>query len=718
MANYYLCPEPFGKNAGTSDSILGWAREAIQQGKTYLRLQPAYPYIQDGLDLLNGDLHKSKVQTLSDARTELCVRNVKELVASISNIRIIPSFTTESEDFKSQQSLLNKLYIAWQTMTFADRSIRKGWQYACGGGTAYMSVRWERDYWFRGKGDIVLDAYGPTDVIPVGLPRTHDLQKAYMVAIRVETPWHELIRRYPLYRDKIKPSRENSKGRGGTVVSAAVKYASAALRKFGPGATQENEAAPWAMCDAYHLYIDDDSINNTGQPILMGDPDTSWAYLVPFIGQEIVDERDAEGKPTRTHTATVEDCRLYPNRRKIVLTEDVVLTPDPVRQVNEYWHGRVPAVQLRADDWPWSFLGFPLTRAGNSLEKANIEMLRGAVDMVNNRLSPSRAYDRNTMSQALAQAINTRIPNQVVGLDLSLGGEQMKPLIPPQYLDLPAIVPEVMEQNERRINHQMGVGEALALAQARQLPSGDSFERIMDALGPLIKDQSRNMESGVRDLGEMWKYCVFQFYQAPRLMEILGPKGVVEETIQYRPGDLIPANIPGISMDAPRFERARKHASNFTFAVAPYSLHELNSVTRKLFHLQLMRSGFPVDWWTLADVFDLKNFGPKPMIDDPERPGSKKEAQTMLELWIAQMEIMTRFQAALQAQVQGMMGGIGGGAGGPGGGGPPPKPGPGALGGAGMFGPHRPEGRPPTAQNPPAMEQKSDGRPIIRESKR
>ncbi len=706
-ANYYLCPAPFANQhvkAGDKDSYLGWSKEVIQQGRTYLRLQPAFPFIQEGLDLINGELHKTKVQTLSDAKTDLVVRNIKELVASISNVRIIPSFKAEASEFQTAANLLNKTYIAWQGMTFSDRSIRRGWQHALAGGTGYLGIRWEPNHWYRGKGEIIMDSYGPQDILPIGLPRSHDLQKAYCVAVKVETPWHEVVRRYPQYRDLIRPSRENSKGRAGTVVAQAVKFASAALRKFGPGSAQENEPAPWPMCDVYHLYIDDDSVNNTGQPILMGEPGTSWEYLVPYIGQEIVQARDPmTGKPTRISKALPDDCRLYPTRRKIVCTDDVVLTPDPTRQTNEYWHGQVPVVQLRGDDWPWGFLGFPLTRCGSYLEKANIELLRGMVDMMNNRLSPSRAYDRNTMSQALAQTINTRIPNQVVGLDFTLAGEQMRPLLPPEYLNVPQVIPEVMQQNEQRLTHQMGVVDAQALARARQLPSGDSLEHLMDLMGPLIKDQSRNMEYSVTQFGGMWKYCVFQFYNASRMMEMFGPQGVLEETFEFKPGDLLPGIVPGASVDTPQHERARKHASNFVFSIAPYSLHELNSISRKLFHLQLTRSGFPIDWWTLADVFDLRNFGKPPMIDDPDEPGQKREASTIFEKWLAQQEIMARFQAAQQPP--------------PGAGGGPPgagAPGP----GGGFTAVHKPTGRPPSGQNPPAMEVKSDGRPIIRESKR
>lgn len=685
--NYYLCPVPFLRGHSVdsySSKLLGWTQEIIQQGNSYLRLQPAYPYIQEGLDLINGINNPATLQTLSDAKTESVVRNLKELIAAQSNIRVVPSFKTSVEEFADQSSILNKLYMSWQRMTFADRSIRQAWQYAAGGGTGYLSIRWNPDYWSNGKGDIELVPHGPLDIIPVGLPANHNLQQAYAVAIRVCTPWHEAVRRYPEYRDKIVPSQVSASFGMGNVLAQSVRAASAAMRRFMPGATQnDQEAKPWATVDLYHIYIDDDSINNTGKPILMGDPGTSWSYVVPSIGDPL---------PGTNRIAEAKDCRMYPNRRKIVATDNGILNPDPARQVNEYWHGRVPVVQWRADDWAWSFLGFPLSKAGASLEKANISMIRGLVDATNVRLSPPRSYDRNTMSSALAQTLNTRVPNQVVGLDMTFSNDQLKPLLPADYYNTnPQAVDAFIEANEARIKNQMGVADAAALSRARQLPSGDSLDKIMEALGPVIKDQSRNMEASVRDLGEMWKTCAFQFYTAARRMSLLGKNGLTEEDWDLKPGDLVPdslVSLPGAS----RSEIAKNHAVNFTFSVTPYSLHELNSVSRKLLFLQLSRFGFPLSWWKLAEVFDIEDFGPKPYIVDPET-SERRQTKNELETWLAQQEMMARMKEAESG-------------------------GQGQGGGGGAKGKGQGAGRPPSGQQLPSVEQKADGRPIIRESKR
>jgi len=706
----YLAPTPYntrGETICTPDDLLAWSQAAVKTSRSYLRLQPAYPFIQTGLDMINGVSPKTGPQSLSDVNLELTVRNLKELVAAQTNIRIIPAFKTEISEFQAQRDILNKCFMSWQQMTFADRRLRKGWQYACGCGTGYIGERWDKSYHYKGKGDLIWDAYGPLDVLPLGLPRNHDLQKAYSVCLKVETPIHEAMRLFPLIADRITSQRDNVKGRG-TIISQAVKYASAALRKFGPGATQQEEVKPWATVDIYYHYIDDVNINDSGQDMLMGEPGTNWSYIVPYVGKDIkIGEKN--GSPI-FRRASHEDCLLYPNKRLIICTDDLCCNPDPMVQCSPYWHGKYPVAQLRADDWPWLFLGMPLTRAGQSLEKADNELLRGVVDSCAVRLSPPRKFDRNTMSDALASTLNTRIPNQVIGLDMTFGGgDQMSPLLPVQYYEFPAYIPEVIQQNQDRLTHQMGVADAVAMSRARQLPAGDSIDKMMEALGPLVRDQSRNMEESIRALGEMWKSDFFQFISARRRMEMIGTDGLTNEDFDYDPGTLIPStqdirNIRDegkyavtIEMEkidssdgVPYFQRARWHKDNFAFSVVPYSLHELNSITRKLFHLQLMRTGFPIDWWTLANLFDIKEFGEAPQFTDPET-GEKRPARTVMERYIVQLEIQQRVKSAVEQ--------AGGGAGG------------------GQKG----AGRPPTGNQPPVLEQKhldAGTRSTIRESRR
>ena len=700
----YLCPLPrFGswpwktdrKSRGyEKDELTAWARGVLSDGRSYLRLQPAYPYIQDGMDLVNGENLPSPIQALSNAKTEMTNRALRELIAAQTNIRIIPVFRSEAVEFRQQTKVLNDCFMAWQSMTMADRSIRKAWQYACFAGTGYLHLRYDPDYYYRGKGDLVLDAYGPNDFLPVGLSRQHDIQSSYIGALHVEMPIHQAWRRWPAMADEIRASRENSKGKG-TVVAQSVKFASAALRRWGPDTAREHEPATWEMVDFYYIYVDDDSINTSGREITLGTRGTSWEYTVPYVGQDIP-SRDPNdlGRPIK---AKEDDCRLYPLGRLVVCDSDgLTMNPKPEDQVNPHWHGNKPVIQFRADDWPHLFLGFPITRYGQNLEKANVELLRGMVDCGNVRLNPPRAFDRNTQSAALMEAMNLRVPNQVIGLDLTFGsGEPVKPFLDPRFYEYPATVPALMMENEGRIKYQMGVPDAQALATAKQLPAGDSLEKMLAMMGPLIKDQARNMESSITRMGNLWKSDWLQFTTAARHMQILGPDELPEEEFDYDPGTLVPMDAPPshqFILNTQQFERARWHKDNFIFQVHPYSLHEFNSMTRKLFYLQLQRSGFPIDWWTLADLFDIRNFGPAPSFTDPET-GDMKTAQTVMERITVQWEMELRKAQALAQAAGGGGGGKGGGKG--------------------------QKGRPPTAQTPPALEQKSGAggtRAVVRES--
>lgn len=720
----YLCPAPFERNRSTgmweacsADELFGWTQQMLQDGRSFLRLQPAYKYISSGFDIINGEYEPSGVQSMSTVKTESTARNTKEIVAAQTNLRIIPAFKAETEEYREQNSILNKGFMAWQNMTFADRRLRGAWQFATAGGTGYIGPRYDPNYYYRGKGDIVWDRYGPLDVIPLGLPADLNMQGAYAVAGRKQMPIHKVWRMFPMQRDNIRANRVTSEGKG-MVIAQAVKFASAVLKRWSQGASRQADATTtWDNVDVYYIYVDDDSVNETGNPMQITGPDgqwgTSWSYTVPFVGQEIQTGRKLRDGRPETRAAKREDCLIYPNRRLIIATDSCVLNPAPENQSSYRWDGKVPFVQFRCDDWAWNFLGFPATRYGQSMEKLAIELWRGLGDQMNLSLNPAAFYDRGSTAQALLQTLNPRLPGNRVGIDMTLNpaSAQFVPVLPHEWLQTQAahleavskIIPAV-------IKDQMGVADVSAMARARQLPSGDSTERLLEAMGPLVKDQSRNMEEGIRALGEMWKSDWFQFATAKRRMQMLGPEGVTEEDFDYEPGKLVPlAKDPnggdktlvmtegpdGSWLYAPDtgmrmhelgtngFERARWHKNNFTFSVTPYSLHELNSTTRKLFMLQLMKVGFPVSWWTLADLFDMKDFGPC-MFKDPET-GELRPARNEIERYTVQLEIQARI-----AQAMGTVGGGGKGKG--------------------------PKGRPESFQRGPALEQKTNGAATVRTS--
>jgi hypothetical protein len=417
------------------NDLFSWTQQMLSDGRSYLRLQPAYKYISDGMDIINGEFLVTDVQSLSNVKTEATARNTREIVAAQTNLRMIPAFKSEAEQYREQNQILNKGFMCWQNMTFSDRALRKTWQWASAAGTGYVGPRYDPNYYYRGKGDIVWDPYGPLDVIPLGLPPSLSIQGAYAVGLHKRMPIHQVWRMFPLQRDNIKATRVNTVGRG-MVIAQAVKYASAVLKRFSQGARQPEQANTWDDVDVYYIYVDDDSVNETGAPLQICGPDgqwgTSWSYTVPFIGQRIPTGRMLNGGTPEYRDARREDCLIYPNRRLIICTDTAVINPDPANQSSYRWDGRVPIVQFRADDWAWNFLGFPVTRYGQSIEKLMIELWRGVGDQMNCRLNPPAFFDRNSQAMSLLQTANPRMPGLRTGLDMNLNpaAGQWTPMMP------------------------------------------------------------------------------------------------------------------------------------------------------------------------------------------------------------------------------------------------------------------------------------------------
>lgn len=686
---------------------LAYVLACVREGETYLQGQRAYKDIDRAVDLLNGDdeeeARRADGSQLSRVKVNKLKRAIRECIATLSNIRPLYGYKSDNPQYEHQTEVLNKLALAWWHNVFADRGIRKALQYAAVQGTGYLSPVWEKDYWHAGRGDVVLHAYGPKDVLPIQMGRDHNLQRAYAVILRTESPINLARKMYPLHRDKIHADRgaplEMKKG-----MSRVQKYVSPALM-YASGRDRNNEDTPFPMVDIYNMYILDTSYNDTGMDVYMGEPGTNWGYLVPHAGKKVdTGMLDPTGAPIQ-HEVTPEEAMYYPRRRLIVATNKGILYDGP----NPYWHGKVPLVQFRVDDWAWDFLGFSLIHDGESIQTSNNVLFRAIDDSANLRLRPPRIYDNQLISKGAIDLFDTRVPGSAMGVDMTMG-DPVRFLSEKGQYDVPNWIIEHLQNQEERMGDLMGLKDLTALAKARQTPSSDSIEKLMELAGPLVTDMSRNMESSMREVGDMFKSYVFQFYTAPRRVQILGKDGVTEEDFYYRPGTLIPAAMPGEDPLAPKSreqDRALWHMNNFLFHVTPNSLHQITQMTKKMLYLQLWRDQrFPISPQTVAEALDIPNWG-------------TLEGATELDKWIGYMRMQNELQTQLMVrqqmaamQLQQMAGGG-------------QDPATAMMGGlaagvqAGQLTGHNPqEGRPPTAQNPPQIVQKDGGeRTTIAESR-
>lgn len=636
--NQYICPT----QSSTEDYRIGWLKEAVREGETFIRNQTGASDFRSAKDVIAG-VNTGKMPTsLSNINVNLTKRLIRDIVATMSNIRPLWGYSTDNKNLEPQAEILNKLLQSWYLGAYADRAIKKALQYAATMGSGWIGPEWKSQYWTRGRGDIQLVVNSPEDVLPVQLPADNDIQRAYAVTIREEVPINLARAMFPTMAGKIVPDRQAPSGlrKGLTKMGA---FLSPVLNRF--AADQRAKKAVdqvFPVVDIYQTYILDLSINEGPDSLVMGEPGTYWNYTVPVMNSMIPDGKSPSGQQL-FRAAAAEDSMLYPFRRLVTWCNSGLLRDGP----SYWWHGMFPRVKMTLDDWAWEFLGYGMTRDLNSIQNDSNEIRRAVSDSTKGRLRPALQYDDRSIAQGMMEALDVRQPGQAVGVDMTSGQKQITPILDAAYYDVPQFVFEGLDKNEQLMKYLSGVNDMDAITKAAQIPSSDTVEKIMDMAGPMVTDMSRGMESGLGQLGEMIKCMFFEFYTAPRRLQVLGNNGItVQDGDYFEPGTLTPSHLPNENPDQgpsskSNVERARHFMNSFFFKITPNSLHQITQLSRKLLYVQLQKAGLPIDPWTMAEVMDIANFGAAP-----------QGAITVMQRFVAWEKMKGELQAQVQAKAQ------------------------------------------------------------------
>jgi len=679
----YEAPYQWDGSRAQAQRILAWMNECVQEGEMFLKGQSGYRFV-DTSHRIMADIGFSEVpRTLSKASKNFVKRNVRELVGTLANPRPIASYKSDNEDWEAQADILNKAYLHWYLASFADRRIREALQFAAVEGTGYLTMEWDPGFWTPGDGEITMQALGVDAVLPIQIsPEDWDLQKAYAVIIRRQYPVFHVMRRFPLAAHLITPD--------GEAVSKWRRLVNNMMDRVTP--TVQNtyisnrgyrgeDPAGKHLTTVYDIYILDSQINMSQAPLKKGVEGSPWEYNVPFYGQGIPVGMNYPGSNSPiTRPADYHDSRMFPYRRHIIATRNAVLYDD----TSKWWHGQVPLVKFRLDDWPFEYCGIPVTKDPAKPQAMFTSLWRAYDDSANARLRPPLGYDKDRVS-AEAARIDPRTGGQMVGMR-NMIGEAFKLLVDPRYYQMQTDILPFLAEIEEGATKLMGLHDLTAMAKAAQVPGADTIEKLAEMAGPMATDMSRNMEASIRDIGNLWSPMCFEFYSVRKRFQILGSDGVTREDFDFDPSTLVPSNmdLPVVGRGGTRAERARIHMRNFHFSIVPNSIYQMTQSTRRLLLLQLGRMGMPIPPRYLMEQFDIPN--PDKMIDDFWKYKAE-EAQKMTGIQIM-VQGMNPMMQAMSMMQQGMKGGN-------------------AQG----------EGRPPSGQQPPHIEQKDGGtRTTISES--
>ena len=663
---------------------LGWIDDACGDGISWIKSQRGFRDYRKSLDTISGtDTQPTYAASYrSRVNPNRLKRNIREVVSALSKLRPWWGYHSDNPTYTGQALMMNMVSRAWYLESGVSQVVKEALQFAAATGRGWLHPVYRRDMAGTGKGDIELCAYGAPSILPTQMPSSGKYQKAYAITILDEWPIYMAHGVFPAFQDKLVPNTSKFWYQNDMVHKAAL--GNVWNRMFGKAPRSDASGLPELLIPIRKTYIIDLSINTTDRPIPMGDPGSTWSYTVPYIGQEI---------PTGNGTyrkADENDARLYPYRRLIISSDKCITYDGPAFD----WHGMFPGVSFALDAWPWEPIGFSQVHDGYELNESIKEIMRGNMDKIRSQLDPPLAFDTNATSMKEMKRFDPMQPRARIGLDgNAVDGKGVDLAVP---MDVLKVYPESMamiDKLEQQLDAQMAINDVAALAKARTVGSMDELEKIMETQGPIVEDMSASMEPPMRDLGNMVKYNILQYYTTPRVMQIVGVDGVHPQVFDYDPASLVPSHMPGESPDhasaADKITRARTFADNLRFFILPSSLHEMTQMAMKLGLIQLKKAGVGIDDQTLAESWELPNYGTIP-------------GNTIRERWEQQQEEQLEFAARMQ-QIAGAEGLIPPGTP-PGAAAPPAKP--------------NPEGRPPSGNAAPRLVSKDGGaRSTITESR-
>ena len=571
--------------------ILGWCKEALEEGEAFLKAQRGYDRFQEIVDAIMGNKRDLRASSLSSTSVNHMGKVASDLTAMLTDVKPFWEYKTENQRFKEHVQITGKLSTHWWLNRFIDLKFADGLRYALAAGSAYYHL-----FYNTSLGDLDVSAEDPRDVIPVRPPSTSlSLQECFAVIHRVKRTVNYLRKRFPDKAGKIFADSDGSAVGMSGATRAGRLYERLGSpfsdRLFNRGPEKDIPRIPTA--NLYTLYVDDQSTNKSGKPIRVGDEGANWSYVV------------LPGDP------------IYPRKRCIMFTSNAILYDGP----NVYWHGLYPYCKLTLDPWPWSWTGKPILADLLPIQAALDRTLRIVDDCLEKIARPDVIADKNAISRAELDKIDTRRAG-VKFHHRPMGGKGL--LIQP-HPGLPSDVYKAIEYYEQKLYELPGIRDLSAMMRLNQIPSAETIERILEAMAPSVRLRSRIIEAFMREFATMTAWNFAQFYTLPLRLSILGPEGITSSDWDFDPESFIPdyahssdyGNEGLITQDAltrgplPRYDRAKEFFRQVSYHIAPASLLNASEIETQMKYLQLSRAGL-IDHWTLLEVLNVPNVGNPP----------------------------------------------------------------------------------------------------------
>lgn len=587
--------------------VVGWLREAVQEGDRINQSDPGYDDAAKGMAYIVGDQLKVGRDAPASYLPQMQInesRKVTQAHASVlTDLKPVWTYKSENPAYAQHGYLLNSLIIAWYVKTMADLELGNTVKYALAAGTADTLCEWDPHARFGGDHRIIARDF--RDTLPWRpAPMSRSVQDWQGVTFREEHTVNVLRGMYPTKAHLFNPTSDSLlgtlMGRFRSLTSRLVSPATDTLGGLSSASSNLKPKSGHVLF--YRTFLDDQTRNLTTSDIVMGPPGASYTFTC--------------------HPGE----RLYPNKRVICWTPEAVVWDGP----SPFWHGMFPFSRLKLWEVPWQFLGVALLKDLTPVQDGINDLANDIRLGIKQWMNQTTVYDRQAVSETFMKLFDPRRPGARVKTNPTYGDGFKKLDGPnPQVL---ALGLEFLEKLISKFGDLSGVANLETLLQLRQMPGADTIRTYYEAQTPALRSEGRMMEAYIRDLAEMLKVNTFQYMTQAKRVAMLGEAALTLEDFDFDPGNLVPAlevgqpgYTPELDASVSREQRAQFFHKLLTFRVAPNSLLAMDSAERKMLYLTLARDGL-VDMLTLLEVLEVPNVGTFPPIPlPPLRPPDPQE---------------------------------------------------------------------------------------------
>lgn len=498
-----------------------WCEAACEEGKALQTNIPELNEISQTLEYLSGLQWKEAMPSYrSKPVSNEFLQMFWETIGLLTDIRPMFHITDCAADgkFSEIEKIVNRGAKAWASTNQFEQRMSFCMMYGM------LTSAPAKIYWnpfARGNsgdpedGDISLEARSPASILRLGNGWSTNIQDDECVIERQDQTLDWIKRAYPNMGKYVQA--EDQKSSFTTQVSSVQvqpqlypPMSSSARMLKGVGDKNSYQSV-YPKAEVQTFWYNDDLINESREKVWMGPKNASWGYWVN------------PGK------------KLYPRGHVVVRANRVILYDQP----NPYFHRRKPFAIMSLYGVPWQQYAMSVCAPWMKQQDILNQMMAGILDVVKKTLRPALMAAKSAISPAAMKSIDSGKPNLKITYSQNAPHAptwQTPPALPTNVLQVYTMILNSMKQS----SGASAVGDALG---KKQVPSGDSLEKITQAKNTPIRYMGRAAEWFLDDVGQMWTANFLQFYDAGMRMELLGPSGLAASDLDDKPGSLIPDGI-------------------------------------------------------------------------------------------------------------------------------------------------------------------------------